>query len=66
MIPCAIPERPLLHLSDGIPEVPTERLVGLNGRRLKILPGRKSFPRPESLGQPFIPHPWDGQGGGAK
>jgi hypothetical protein len=46
----------------SIPKVLTEHLVGLNGRRLKILPVRKSFPHLESLGRPFFPHPWDGQG----
>jgi hypothetical protein len=46
----------------GIPEVLTDRLVGLNGHRLKILPAWKSSLHPESLGQPFVPHPWDGQG----
>jgi hypothetical protein len=46
----------------GIPNVLIESLVGLNGRRLKILPARKPFPHPESLGRPFVPRPWDGPG----
>jgi hypothetical protein len=46
----------------GILEVPTECLVSLNDRKLKILPARKSFPRPESLGRTFVSHPWDEQG----
>jgi hypothetical protein len=50
----------------GIPEVLTERPIGLNGRRLKNMPVRKSFPCPEFLGCPFVPIPWDGRGGGAK
>jgi hypothetical protein len=47
-----------------IPEVLTERPIDLNGRRLKNMSVRKSFPCPEFLGCPFVPSPWDGRGGG--
>jgi hypothetical protein len=51
-----------LGSANGILGVLTECLVGLNGHRLKILPARKSFLRPESFGWPFVPRPWDGRG----
>jgi hypothetical protein len=46
----------------GTVEVLTGQLVASSGRRLKILPVRKLFLRPDHLGWPSVPHPWGRQG----
>jgi hypothetical protein len=46
----------------SLPVVLTERLGGLNGHRLNILPARKPFAYPKPVGRPFVPRPWDGRG----
>jgi hypothetical protein len=46
----------------GMSEVPTRHLLGSNGHRLKIMSAAKPFARPELLGWPSVPRPWDRKG----
>jgi hypothetical protein len=48
----------------GMFGVPTEHSIEPSGRRSRSLPVRKSFPLPEALGWPSIPHLWGWWGGG--
>jgi hypothetical protein len=50
----------------SIPEVLIECLAGSTGRRLKSLSVGKLFLPLEPLRQPFVPRPWNGQGGKAE